>query len=169
MADITVGQRLVQTLNESLAQNVEWDAGERVVLTLIEQSADRVEVPKTLLDAAAGCCSLLVQTHAPVSAPANGPRDQPNRGLKMPRRKTTRAQDRAKRIDAERTRNLETARESRKLLRRRLFPIPTATPRGRRHGAVSTAVRSTANRRYNQSYGEATATRRHSPGTPVSS
>jgi hypothetical protein len=56
MADITVGQRLVQTLNESLAQNVEWDAGERVVLTLIEQSADRVEVPKTLLDAAAGCC-----------------------------------------------------------------------------------------------------------------
>ena len=30
---------------------------------------------------------------------------QPNRGLKMPRRKTTRAQDRAKRIEAERRLN----------------------------------------------------------------
>lgn len=51
MADITPGQRLVQMLNEGLPRNVEWDANERVVLMLIEQSADRVEVLKTLLDA----------------------------------------------------------------------------------------------------------------------
>jgi hypothetical protein len=51
MADITGGQRLVQMLNKGLPRNVEWDAGERVVLTLIEQSGDRVEVLKTLLDA----------------------------------------------------------------------------------------------------------------------
>ena len=38
-------------LDEGLAQYVERDAGERVVLTLIEQSADRVAVLKTLLDA----------------------------------------------------------------------------------------------------------------------
>jgi hypothetical protein len=54
MADITAGQRLVHMLNEGLAPNVEWDAGERVVLTLIEHSADRVEVLKTLLDAEVG-------------------------------------------------------------------------------------------------------------------
>ena len=38
-------------LDEGLAPNVEWDAAERVVLTLIEQSADRIAVLKTLLDA----------------------------------------------------------------------------------------------------------------------
>ena len=54
MADITAGQRLVRMLDAGLAANVEWDAGERVVLTLIEQCADRVEVLKTLLDAAMG-------------------------------------------------------------------------------------------------------------------
>jgi hypothetical protein len=51
-------------------------------------------------------CSHPVQTHTGQRA-ANGPRAQPNRGLKMPRRKTTREQDRAKRIDAERARNQE--------------------------------------------------------------
>jgi hypothetical protein len=49
----------------------------------------------------------LCKPTAPVSAPANVPRAQPNRGLKMPRRKSTRAQDRAKRVDAERARNRE--------------------------------------------------------------
>ena len=49
----------------------------------------------------------LCKPTAPVSAPANGPRAQPNRGLKMPRRTSTRAQDRATRIDAERARNRE--------------------------------------------------------------
>jgi hypothetical protein len=49
----------------------------------------------------------LCKPTAPVSAPANVPCAQPNRGLKMPRRKTTREQDRAKRIDAERARNQE--------------------------------------------------------------
>ena len=51
MADITAGQRLVQILDEGLAPNVEWDAAERVVLTLVEQSADRTAVLQTLLDA----------------------------------------------------------------------------------------------------------------------
>ena len=51
MADITAGKRLVQILDAGLPRNVEWDAGERVVLGLIEQSADRIEVLKTLLDA----------------------------------------------------------------------------------------------------------------------
>ncbi len=50
----TAGQRLVQTLDEALAPNVEWDASERVVLTLIEDSADCVAVLETLLDAEAG-------------------------------------------------------------------------------------------------------------------
>jgi hypothetical protein len=49
----------------------------------------------------------LCKPTAPVSAPANGPRDQPSRGLMMPRRTITRAQDRATRIDAERARNRE--------------------------------------------------------------
>jgi len=47
MADITAGQ----ILDEGLAPNVEWDAAERVVLTLVEQSADRTAVLQTLLDA----------------------------------------------------------------------------------------------------------------------
>src|ERR1700754_559904 len=54
MADTTVGRRLVQTLSAGLPRNVEWDANERVVLELIEQSADRAEVLKTLLDAEMG-------------------------------------------------------------------------------------------------------------------
>jgi hypothetical protein len=54
MADITAGRRLVQVLDAGLAPNVEWDAGERVVLGLIEQSADRIEVLKSLLDAEMG-------------------------------------------------------------------------------------------------------------------
>jgi Domain of unknown function (DUF222) len=49
----------------------------------------------------------LCRPTAPVSAPANAPSAQPNRGLMMPRRKTTREQDRAKRIEAERARNQE--------------------------------------------------------------
>ena len=51
MVDITAGQRLVQILGEGLAPNVEWDAAERVVPTLVEQSADRTAVLQTLLDA----------------------------------------------------------------------------------------------------------------------
>ena len=47
----------------------------------------------------------LCRPTAPVNAPANAPNAEPNRGLKMPRRKTTRAQDRAKRIEAERRLN----------------------------------------------------------------
>jgi hypothetical protein len=42
---------------------------------------------------------------APVSAPADAPKAQPSRGLMMSRRKSTRAQERAKRIGAERARN----------------------------------------------------------------
>jgi hypothetical protein len=55
----------------------------------------------------AGYCSHPVQTHRTGQRAANEPRAQPNRGLKMPRRKTTREQDRAKRIDAERARDQE--------------------------------------------------------------
>jgi hypothetical protein len=42
-----------------------------------------------------------------VDTPANAPSAQPGRGLKMPRRTNTRAQDRATRIDEERARNHE--------------------------------------------------------------
>jgi len=48
----------------------------------------------------------LCRPTAPVSEPANVPTTDPNRGL-MPRRKRTREQDRAKRIEAERARNRE--------------------------------------------------------------
>ena len=44
---------------------------------------------------------------APVTVPANTVSIEPNRGLMMPRRTTTREHDRTKRIDAERTRNHE--------------------------------------------------------------
>jgi Domain of unknown function (DUF222) len=47
----------------------------------------------------------LCRPTAPVSAPVDAPMAGPNRGLMMPRRAGTRAQDRAKRIDAERARN----------------------------------------------------------------
>jgi len=53
----------------------------------------------------------LCKPTAPVSAPAIAPRTELDRGLMMPRRKTTRAHDRAQRIDAERARNRE-AREN---------------------------------------------------------
>jgi hypothetical protein len=46
----------------------------------------------------------LCRPTAPVVIP-KGVTMTPNRGLKMPRRKTTRAQDRAKRIEAERRLN----------------------------------------------------------------
>lgn len=49
----------------------------------------------------------LCRPTAPVTAAANAPSAQPNRGLMMPRRKNARAEDRAKRIDAERARNRE--------------------------------------------------------------
>jgi hypothetical protein len=49
----------------------------------------------------------LCRPTAPVTVPANAHSIEPSRGLKMPRRKSTRAQDRAKRIDAERARNQE--------------------------------------------------------------
>jgi hypothetical protein len=47
----------------------------------------------------------LCRPTAPVSAPVNAPKAGPSRGLMMPRRTSTRAQDRIKRIDAERARN----------------------------------------------------------------
>ena len=47
----------------------------------------------------------LCKPTAPVSAPANAPSAQPNRGLMMPRRKTTREQDRAKDIADQRRLN----------------------------------------------------------------
>jgi hypothetical protein len=47
----------------------------------------------------------LCKPTAPVSAPANVPSVEPNRGLMMPRRTNTRAHDRAKRIEAERRLN----------------------------------------------------------------
>src|SRR4051794_33114472 len=49
----------------------------------------------------------LCRPTAPVSAPVDGHIAQPNRGLKMPRRNSTRAHDRIRRIDAERARNRE--------------------------------------------------------------
>ena len=49
----------------------------------------------------------LCRPTASVNAPANVPATQPNRGLTMPRRTMTRAQDRAKRVEAERARNQE--------------------------------------------------------------
>jgi hypothetical protein len=49
----------------------------------------------------------LCKPTAPVSAPANAPSTQPNRGLMMPRRKSTREQDRGTRVEAERARNRE--------------------------------------------------------------
>jgi hypothetical protein len=47
----------------------------------------------------------LCRPTAPVTTPATPPSIGPSRGLMMPRRTGTRAQDRAKRIDAERARN----------------------------------------------------------------
>jgi hypothetical protein len=47
----------------------------------------------------------LCRPTAPVSTPARAPSGQPDRGRMMPRRKTTRAHDRAQRIEAERARN----------------------------------------------------------------
>jgi len=55
----------------------------------------------------AGYCSHPVQTHRTGQRAANGPRAQPNRGLKMPRRKTTPRTRPRQRIDAERARNQE--------------------------------------------------------------
>jgi hypothetical protein len=49
----------------------------------------------------------LCRPTAPVGTPVDARKAGPSHGLKMPRRKTTRAQDRAKRIDAERARNQE--------------------------------------------------------------
>jgi len=49
----------------------------------------------------------LCKPTAPISAPTNVPDAGSNRGLTMPRRKRTRQQERAKRIDVERARNRE--------------------------------------------------------------
>ena len=46
---ITAGQQLVKTLNEDLPNGFEWDRSELAILSLIEESADRVAVLKTLL------------------------------------------------------------------------------------------------------------------------
>jgi hypothetical protein len=47
----------------------------------------------------------LCKPTGPVTAPADAPGTESKRGLMMPRRKTIRSQERAKRIDAERARN----------------------------------------------------------------
>jgi hypothetical protein len=49
----------------------------------------------------------LCRPTAPVSTPVETPQTAPSRGLRMPRRTSTRAQDRANRIEAERARNKE--------------------------------------------------------------
>jgi hypothetical protein len=49
----------------------------------------------------------LCKPTAPVGAPVKLPSDEPSRGLMMPRRKATREQHRAKRVEAERARNQE--------------------------------------------------------------
>jgi hypothetical protein len=64
----------------------------------------------------------LCRPTAPVSAPADAPSAAPNRGLMMPRRKTTRAQDRAKRIEAERARNQEIRQDPEKSWDDAYFP-----------------------------------------------
>ncbi len=45
----TAGQRLVKLLDEGLPKGIVWTASERAVLTLIADTADRVEVLKRLL------------------------------------------------------------------------------------------------------------------------
>ena len=57
---------------------------------------------------------MLCKPTAPVHAPANAASVEPNRGLKMPRRKTTRAHDRAKRVDEQRKLNDEYVAERNK-------------------------------------------------------
>jgi len=57
---------------------------------------------------------MLCKPTAPVHAPANAASVEPNRGLKMPRRKTTRANDRAKRVDERRKLNDEYVAERNK-------------------------------------------------------
>jgi Domain of unknown function (DUF222) len=64
----------------------------------------------------------LCRPAAPVSAPADTPSAPPNRGLMMPRRKTTRAQDRAQRIEAERARNHEIRQDPEKSWDDAYFP-----------------------------------------------
>jgi hypothetical protein len=64
----------------------------------------------------------LCRPTAPVSAPAARPSAAPNRGLMMPRRKTTRAHDRAKRIEAERARNHEIRKDPEKSRDDAYFP-----------------------------------------------
>jgi hypothetical protein len=51
MPGLTAGKRLVQTLNKTLAPDAEWLESELVALGIIEGTADRVEVLKTLFDA----------------------------------------------------------------------------------------------------------------------
>ena len=57
---------------------------------------------------------MLCKPTAPVHAPANAASVEPNRGLKMPRRKTTRAHDRAERVDEQRKLNDEYVAERNK-------------------------------------------------------
>lgn len=48
---VTAGQRLVALLSEGLKNGIVWTASERAILTLISDTADRVEVLKVLLAA----------------------------------------------------------------------------------------------------------------------
>ena len=70
----------------------------------------------------------LCRPTAHVSAPAAVPTIQPNRGLMMPRRKTTREQDRANRIDAERAHNQEVRRNPENTWEEPYFPSRPPPP-----------------------------------------
>jgi hypothetical protein len=65
---------------------------------------------------------LLFPTLCRPTAPAARPSAAPNRGLMMPRRETTRAHDRAKRIEAERARNHEIRQDPEKSRDDAYFP-----------------------------------------------
>jgi hypothetical protein len=68
----------------------------------------------------------LCRPTAPVNTTDNVASVQPHRGVMMPRRNTTRAQDRAKRIEGRTRAEPESPQESRKCVRRSRFPITTA-------------------------------------------
>jgi len=61
----------------------------------------------------------------------------------MPRRKRTRAQDRAKRVDAKRARNRELRENLEFIWGDAYFPFPTATPRRRRRPSAVLTTRPT--------------------------
>jgi hypothetical protein len=70
----------------------------------------------------------LCRPTANVSVSVNVPNADRNRGLMMPRRKSTRAQDRAKRIEAERARNREIREDPEDVWEDAYFPSRPARP-----------------------------------------